>query len=177
MKYLKLYEGKLPNKFSKSSYTFRIKATSKIDPTRKVVIKIFMKCPVCGTEMSDMTQGEIRRCQKCKTEMQTYGNGITINQVNVDKYKDNFKRFHNDNDSEVEYTKTYTREHLVHSDYRKGDMIRCPLCDALQKDIKHGQHKTCKECGLEMISYGNDLDCKIDNIKLELYQNIRKYNL
>jgi len=175
MKYLKLFEGKMPNKFSKSDYTFRETAMSRIDPTRKVVTKVYMKCPVCKTEMDDMSTGEIRRCKNCKTEMQTYGNGLTINQVNVNLYKNDFRGYHRD--PEVEYTKTYTKEHLIHSDYRKGDKIRCPLCNTIRNDIKHGKKGICEECGMEMISYGNDLECKIDNNKLELYQNMRKYNL
>lgn len=161
-------DKKNSNRFIKSDYTFEENAPSKIDPSKEIKIRSWMKCPVCGVEMEDIEHGEIRECDNCKTKMQVFGNLLTINDVKdvgINKKTPKIK------------DPTKTKEKLRLDDYERGNQMICPLCKTTINKIEHGETKKCHQCGLKMKVLGNSLYCKIDNDQLELYTNANKYNL
>jgi hypothetical protein len=159
---------------NKNDYTFKEYAKSKIDPSKDVVVKIWMDCPVCSSELKDMSiQGEVQQCKKCKTKMQIFGTNLKINNVTMENFDiSNIKK-----EPDTKYTSTHTMEHLKRSDYVRGNQMICPLCGTILDSIDHGEKITCHECGLKMEDWGNSLKCRIDNSQLELYSNLKKYNL
>lgn len=106
----------------------------------------------------------------CKTEMQVFGNSLKINDIQDDPFHQKIK-------PETIYTTVWTKEHLIRSDYVNGNQMVCPVCKHVMSAIEHGEKKNCPICTLEMISYGDGLDCFIENDKLEFYKNIKQYNL
>lgn len=153
----------------KSDYTYSKMEKSKIDPSKEIKLEGYMKCPKCSTEMKELNHGEIGRCNKCKTQLQVFGNALYVN--DIDRSTSHFQQ----PDPGYEYSKDYTKEKLRVSDYERGNQMYCPLCHKILNKIYHSGK--CSECGLEMRVSGNALYCKIDNKKLDFYTNIKKYNL
>jgi len=172
-------------KLHKSDYTFAVDVFSKIDPSKKIIINYYMKCPVCGEKMEDMEHGEVRVCKSCKTRMQTFGNALRINiDASATNSFDRYKK-----QSSVVYTKTHTTEMLDSYDYfynRPTNInknhtkikIKCPLCGSiLDLDIINYKCNLTCTCNLDIKYDSGDIRCTIDNDTLELYRSVEKYNI
>jgi hypothetical protein len=167
-------------KYIKSDYTFYTKATSKIDPTKKVIVGVYMKCPICKTKINDMRHSEIQKCPNCKTEMQTFGNLLSVNDIERDvRYISHMKNPMID----VDYSDYEIKEKLYLADYFKDNKLSCPLCGETLLLPNHDKSVTCFFCNLK-ITNKHKLECEISKDDLDKYNKLRnthndfkKYNL
>lgn len=162
---------------NKSNYTHETFAPSKIDPSKKVIIKSWMECPKCKNTLKDMDHGEIQKCNKCKTILQVFGNGLHVNDITENPYSQTRYQKFTKNLTDVDYSGGWIKEELTKSDYTRGKQMYCPLCSHILDKIEHGETKICPECTLKMTNYGNLLKCEIDEKNLEYHGDIAKYNL